>query len=42
LVYRITKNEIMSAGYSKMDRVISYLPGINKFCSNVIYLFERK
>jgi SAM-dependent methyltransferase len=42
LAYRMIKNEKRASWFSKLDQICSYVPGINKFCSNAIYLFKRK
>jgi len=42
MVYRIIKNDKRASWFSKLDRICSYIPGIDKFCSNAIYLFKRK
>lgn len=41
LIYRLTKDVTFSASFSNLDRFCKYIPVINRFCSNSIYLFKR-
>ncbi len=41
LIYRLTNNASLSASFSGMDKICSGIPGLRRFCSNVIFLYQK-
>jgi len=41
LIYRVFKHERFSAAFGHLDKLFSFIPGINKFSSNTIFLLHK-
>jgi SAM-dependent methyltransferase len=41
LIYRITKNDRLASKFAKLDKICRYIPLLNKFSSNTIFLLVK-